>query len=340
MQFVTFTAPDEEQRALPTLGVLSADQDGERLVINLPAAAKWAKANLGLPIEDRSDTVFELINGSTTALRYARNVVHSLEGQKPLELETATGQKIAYSLDAVDLLPPLLRPMSLRDFYAFEAHVAAANANRGRQVPEEWYNFPVFYFSNPNAIFGPGETVPYPSYTKQLDYELEVACVIGRPGVNIKAEDAEQYIFGYTIFNDWSARDVQALEMRVGLGPAKGKDFAASLGPAIVTPDELTDWSAGRPGVYDLEMTARVNGEQRSRGNWKDLYYSFGDMIARASQDVYLLPGDVIGSGTVGTGCLLELTKGQGPWLQPGDRVDLEIERLGVLTNRVASRML
>ncbi len=143
------------------------------------------------------------------------------------------------------------------------------------------------------------------------------------------------YIFGYTIFNDWSARDIQRREVKVGLGPAKAKDFASSLGPWIVTPEELQERATGRPGVYDLEMTARLNGQIVSRGNWKDLHYSFGEMIARASQDVYLLPGDVIGSGTVGSGCLLEITGGRGPWLSPGDVVELEIERLGVLRNTV-----
>jgi 2-keto-4-pentenoate hydratase/2-oxohepta-3-ene-1,7-dioic acid hydratase in catechol pathway len=136
--------------------------------------------------------------------------------------------------------------------------------------------------------------------------------------------------------NDWSARDLQRREMRVGLGPAKGKDFASSLGPWIVTPDELASRTAGRPGVYDLAMAASVNGEERSRGNWKDIYYSFGQIIERASANVTLYPGEVIGSGTVGTGCLLELTRGQGPWLQPGDEVVLEIELLGILYNRIA----
>jgi fumarylacetoacetate (FAA) hydrolase len=225
----------------------------------------------------------------------------------------------------------------LRDFYAFETHVKNAYAIRGREVPPEWYQFPVFYFTNPNSVYSPGGFVPYPYYTEALDFELEVACILGKAGIDIPAEDAEDYIFGYTIFNDWSARDVQKQEMRVGLGPAKGKDFASTLGPWIVTPDELADRATGRPGVYDLEMTARINGAKRSHGNWKDIHYSFGEIIARASEGTYLLPGDVIGSGTVGSGCLLELTAGEGPWLQPGDLVELEIERLGVLSNRVAS---
>jgi fumarylacetoacetate (FAA) hydrolase len=205
-------------------------------------------------------------------------------------------------------------------------------------VPEEWYDFPVFYFTNASAIFGPDDVIPYPSYTNELDYELEIACVIGKGGINIPADKAEEHIFGFTIFNDWSARDIQRKEMKVGLGPAKGKDFANSLGPYIVTPDELADKHTGRAGVYDLEMIARVNGVERSRGNMKDLYWSFGQMIERASQDVMLQPGEVIGSGTVGTGCLLETTKGAGPWLQPGDVVELEIERLGILKNVIGEK--
>ena len=232
---------------------------------------------------------------------------------------------------------PILRPGTLRDGYAFENHVRTANANRGREVPEEWYKFPIFYFTNPNNIFGPDEDIPCPPYTQALDYELEIAAVIGKPGINLTAEQGPDHIFGYTVFNDWSARDVQREEMKVSLGPAKGKDFASTLGPCIVTADELADRATGRPGVYDLAMTARVNGVERSRGNFKDMYWSFGDILARASQSVMLYAGDVIGSGTVGTGCLLELTKGQGPWLRPGDLVELEIERIGKLTNRVAA---
>lgn len=232
-------------------------------------------------------------------------------------------------------LPPVT---SLRDFYAFEQHVKTANENRGRTVPPEWYQFPVFYFSNTSAIYGDGDVIPYPSYTDALDYELEIAAVIGKSGIDIQPQHAEQHILGFVIFNDWSARDVQREEMKVGLGPAKGKDFASSLSQTVVTLDELIDKHTGRPGVYDLEMVARVNGVERSRGNMRDLYYSFGDLIARASQDVPLRVGDVIGSGTVGTGCLLEITKGQGAWLQPGDVVELEIDRLGVLRNTIGEK--
>jgi len=240
-------------------------------------------------------------------------------------------------LSSVTLHSPILRPTTLRDAYAFEQHVKTANANRGSEVPAEWYKFPVFYFTNPNNIFGPDDDIPYPPYTKELDYELEIAAVIGKPGRDIRPEDTPKHIFGFTIFNDWSARDIQRDEMKVRLGPAKGKDFASALGPCIVTLDELADRLTDRPGVYGLAMRACINGEERSRGNFKDIYWSFGDILARASESVTLLPGDVIGSGTVGTGCLLELTKAKGPWLKEGDVVELEIERVGVLRNRVGT---
>jgi fumarylacetoacetate (FAA) hydrolase len=245
--------------------------------------------------------------------------------------------KKSFAENEVRFLAPL-QPNTLRDAYAFEQHVKTANQNRGREVPEEWYQFPVFYFTNPNSIFGPGDEIPYPYYTSALDFELEIAIVIGKAGMNIKPEDAQSHIFGYTIFNDWSARDIQRAEMKVGLGPAKGKDFASSLGPVIVTGEALVDRSVRRPGVFDLGMTARVNGVEMSRGNFKDMYWSFGEIIARASDSAELRPGDVIGSGTVGTGCLLELTRTQGPWLNTGDVVELEIEKIGILQNTIGGK--
>jgi fumarylacetoacetate (FAA) hydrolase len=267
--------------------------------------------------------------------------VHTLPYPDMLAVIAAGAKKAAsraskdsLALDEVKFLAPI-KPTTLRDAYAFEAHVKTANRNRGQEVPENWYKFPVFYFSNPNNNYGHEDLIPCPVYTQALDYELEIAVIIGKSGINIKAEDAEEHIFGYTIFNDWSARDLQVQEMKVNFGPVKSKDFACSFGPAIVTPDALADKAVGRPGVFDLEMVARVNGVELSRGNFKDLYWSFGDIIARASQSVMLNPGDVIGSGTVGTGCLYELTKNQGPWLKSGDVVELEVERIGVLRNIV-----
>jgi fumarylacetoacetate (FAA) hydrolase len=327
----TFTLPDSPRSM--RIGALAG-----QAVIDLEAARTWAQGARGIPTEPLPGTLLELIHAGPRAWDDVRRLVRALEGEDPTRLRGAGRRPVGHPLEDVRLRAPLPRPMGLRDFYAFEAHVRAAHQARGREVPEEWYQFPVFYYSNPGAIYGPMEIVPYPSYSQALDYELEVACVIGAPGGDIPAERAEEFVFGYTVMNDWSARDEQRREMRVGLGPAKGKDFATSLGPWIVTPDELQDRAAGRPGVYDLAMVARVNGAERSRGNWKDLHHSFGDMIARASTDVLLLPGEVIGSGTVGSGCLLELTRGEGPWLQVGDEIELEIERLGVLRNKVGER--
>ena len=201
-------------------------------------------------------------------------------------------------------------------------------------MPQEWYEFPAFYYSNPHVIYSPEDDLPYPSYTKTLDYELEVACVIGRGGIDIPETEAEAHIAGYTIMNDWSARDVQVGEMKIGLGPAKAKDFATSLGPWLVTADELQDKKTG-PGKFNLKMTAKVNNKQLSLGNMGKMHWTFPQMIARASQSVQLQPGEVFGSGTVGTGSLLELGQDVHPWLKPGDVVELEIERLGVLRNKV-----
>lgn len=332
MKYLTF-APLEDLQ-YPRTGILIGDT-----VVSLATARAWAYEQRGLPLQELPESMFELIYAGEAAWEYGQNLMAVLEGENPRLLQNRQGEPVGYDWEKVKLYPPLLRPMSLRDFYAFEAHVSAANAIRGRSVPEEWYQFPVFYFTNPNTVFGPEDRVPHPTYTRAMDYELEVACVIGKAGINIAPERALEHIFGFTIFNDWSARDIQRMEMKVGLGPAKGKDFASSLGPVIVTPDELEQRSAGRPGVYDLKMSAKVNGELRSLGNWKDLHYSFGEMLARASHDVYLLPGEVIGSGTVGTGCLLELTQAQGPWLKPEDTVELEVERLGVLRNVVTEMM-
>jgi fumarylacetoacetate (FAA) hydrolase len=221
-----------------------------------------------------------------------------------------------YRLREVDLRPPVLHPPSVRDFYAFEQHVRTARAARGLEVPPEWYEQPVFYFSNPAAIYGPDEDVPYPEGTAELDYELECAAIIGADG----------QIGGFTVLNDWSARDLQRREMAVGLGPAKGKDFATSLGPVVVTPDEFD----GSSGV----MIARVNGEERSRGDLSALHFKWDALVAQAARNTRLLPGDVLGSGTVGSGCILE--HGDGRWLQRGDVVELEIEGIGILRNRVA----
>jgi fumarylacetoacetate (FAA) hydrolase len=230
-------------------------------------------------------------------------------------------------------LPPV---RTIRDFYAFEQHVKTCRHLRGLGVPPEWYEVPVFYFTNPNAVIGHGDPVVPPAATRELDFELELAAVVGREARDLPADDrALDCLLGFTIYNDWSARDLQRQEMAVGLGPAKGKDFANALGPAVVPLADLADRYAD--GRLHLEMQAAVNGRVVSRGNAGSMHWTWPQILAHASRDARLVPGDVIGSGTVGTGCILELRpENVGGWLKPGDVVTLSIERLGSLENTVA----
>jgi len=238
---------------------------------------------------------------------------------------------------ALQFGPPILSPPSFRDFYAFEQHVGTMWKRRDMKIPEAWYRLPIFYFSNTSEIRGPGDPVWAPRGSSELDYELEVAALVDTPVRDLEASRGEEAIGGYLILNDWSARDLQREETTVRLGPAKGKDFASSIGPWLVTPDELEDARRGKG--YDLDMTATVNGEELSRGSWSSAHFSFGEMVERASADVRLRPGDLLGSGTVGTGCLLEIRDEKlGRYLEPGDTVGLAIERLGVLTAPVVER--
>lgn len=245
--------------------------------------------------------------------------------------------RVAVSLCEVRLLAPVPEPPAVRDFLAFERHLINARAARGVAVDPLWYELPVFYFSNPAATLGPDDDVPTAPGTAAFDYELEVAAIVGVPGADLDPLEAEAHIAGYCILADWSARDIQAAEMRLGLGPAKSKDTATTLGPWLVTPDELADRRAGR--AYDLEMSASVNGRPSGGGNLREIYWSFGELLAYASRGTTLRSGDVIGSGTVGTGCLLELGELHGreayPWLAPGDVVELRVERLGRLRQQI-----
>ena len=245
---------------------------------------------------------------------------------------------------ALDIAQPILSPPAFRDFYAFERHVATIWERRGRPVPEAWFRLPIFYFSNTSELRGPGEPVWPPDGSLELDYELEVGALVDTPAVNLPAGTAEQAIGGYFVLNDWSARDLQREETTVRLGPAKGKDFATSLGPWLVTPDELADARAPGATGPDLAMTATVRTRdgrelETSRGTWASARFSFGQMLARASADVRLRPGEILASGTVGGGCLLEIREGTlGRFLEPGDTVTLRIERLGPLTTPVIER--
>lgn len=247
------------------------------------------------------------------------------------------------------LLAPVPFPVSCRDAYAFRQHVEAARKNRGVDMIPEFDQFPIFYFTNHNSITGPGEVEIESDHLHKLDFELELAIVIGKFGRNIPASDADQYIAGFTVMNDWSARLLQMEEMKLNLGPAKGKDFATSIGPWIITPDELEKFKIESVfgNRYNLRMTAKHNDKLVSEGNAKDMTFTFAEIIERASYGVDLFPGDVIGSGTVGTGCYLELNgtwareaKERGEeftpiWIEDGDTIELEIEGIGKLTNTV-----
>ena len=242
-------------------------------------------------------------------------------------------------LPDVRLLAPVPVPPSVRDFYAFEQHVKTARGRRGLDVHPDWYEIPVFYFSNPAAVVGPGDPVPMPPRTQRLDFELEVAVVLGRGGRDITPAGADALVAGFCVMNDWSARDIQVREMAQSMGPVKGKDFATSLGPVLVTVDEFAP--AGLREVPPAAMTARVNGREYSRSDLATLWWSFAEMLGYAAEATELRAGDVVGSGTCGTGCILELSLTHGeeayPWLRPGDEVELEVEGLGVLANRVVA---
>lgn len=227
-------------------------------------------------------------------------------------------------------LSPIATPPTFRDFYAFEQHVKAGRESRGLQMNPLWYKIPVFYFSNPYNFKGEGE-IPMTPGSERFDFELEVAAIVGKGGQDLTAEEGEDAIIGYSILCDWSGRDVQHEEMLLSMGPAKGKDTATSLGPWLVTKDELEPYRTATG--FDRAMSLKVNGVEYSRANWADVHYSFGEMVSYASRGTEVRPGDVFGSGTCGTGCILELSRthgeGEFPWLQAGDEVLIEIEGLG-----------
>jgi len=267
-------------------------------------------------------------------LELPANLRTALENHCPDAIRRAaeSGMRPPLPIESVQRwLPPVIDPRTFRDFYAFEQHVKTCRANRGLAMVPEWYKAPVFYFSNPTTLRGHNEPVCRPRSTRALDFELEVAAVIGQAVENAEGAEAESAIFGFTVLNDLSARDLQAEEMKCGLGPAKGKDFATVIGPGLVTIDELVKRRIA-PGRYDLAMCARKNGREISRGNMRDMYFDFTQLICHASRDAALFPGDLIGSGTVGTGCILELRpENTSGWLEPGDVIELEIEHIGVL---------
>ncbi|WP_030611416.1 fumarylacetoacetate hydrolase family protein [Streptomyces sclerotialus] len=273
---------------------------------------------------------------SLTELITSGDGLAALLGTGTASLDVPPGPHVSQ----VRLLSPL-QPASVRDFVTFEEHVEGVrrSVDGAAGVPEEWYAAPTFYFTNPHAIYGPGDDIPVPPGSAVLDFELEVAAVIGREGRDLTPEQARDHIIGYTVFNDWSARDLQSAEMKVGLGPCKGKDTATSFGPFLVTADELEPYRDD-DGFLRLALTAEINGETVGKDLLSNMSWTFEEMVAYASRGTRVVPGDVLGSGTCGNGgCLAELWGRRGeqtpPPLKPGDTVSLTVEGIGTLTNTV-----
>ncbi|MFL5788095.1 MAG: fumarylacetoacetate hydrolase family protein [Flavisolibacter sp.] len=292
----------------------------------------------------------DIPNTISMFLNYWDEVYPMIEGGAIMIEEEKIAKTKGIPYESVTILAPVPFPSSCRDAYAFRQHVAAARRNRKVDMIPEFDQYPVFYFTNHHSIIGPGEVKCMPDHFHKLDFELEAAIVISRHGRNIKAEEADEYIAGLMIMNDLSARKLQMDEMLLNLGPAKGKDFATSIGPCLVTMEELEPYlipaKEGHIGKnWNLKMTCKVNGVQVSEGNLGDMDWTFAEIIERASYGADLYPGDIIGSGTVGTGCFLELN-GTGKlndpnykeqWLNEGDVIEMEIDNLGILINTIVS---
>ncbi len=336
MRLVTFRTQSHDR------GGLLLDEE----VVDLASAFAWHEGRSGratdaVSVAERyGQGVLGFVEHADVARPAADAIVNAhTAGNLPRAIGGAT---IVHALQDVALQAPLPRPPSVRDGYAFRQHVETARKNRGLPMIPEFDAFPVFYFTNHGAVVGPGDVRVQSQHLDRLDYELEAAIVVGRRARDLTAQTADDAIFGMTIMNDWSARGLQIEEMKLNLGPAKGKDFATSLGPWLVTLDELSSRSqmTARGRVFDMEMRASVNGRPLSRGNLRDMTWTFAQILERASYGVDLTPGDVVGSGTCGTGCLLELNGSKVTsdlWLSAGDVVVLEIDGLGRLENRVVT---
>lgn len=310
-------------------------------LVHLPGAFAWLEKREGradgasVVAQKYGESVLAFVERAEVARPAAEAILAAhAKGELPAALVHAESEK--------KLLAPIPRPPSMRDGYAFRQHVETARRNRGLEMIPEFDMFPVFYFTNHQAVVGPGEVRVRELARERLDFELEAAIVVGKAGRDLGPENADAHVFGLTIMNDFSARALQMEEMKLSLGPAKGKDFATGLGPYLVTLDELSakTTKGAKGSVYDLEMRAFVNGKQVSTGNVKDMTFTFAEILTRVSYGVDIFPGDVIGSGTCGTGCFLELNGSkitQNQWLQPGDVVDLEIDGLGKLSNTIVA---
>ena len=273
-----------------------------------------------------SDNMGDFLNGGESQIQLAKNAIND--------------NTPSISAEDIVLISPVPSPPSVRDAYAFRQHVATARRNRGLEMIPEFDEIPIFYFTNHNAVFGEGDFPIRPMHNEKLDFELECAAVIGKRGRNISSKKADDYIAGFMIMNDLSARALQMKEMKLNLGPAKGKDFGSTFGPWLVTKDELNNYkTTSEDGDrYNLKMRAFVNDILVSEDSLENMTWTFAQIIERVSYGVDIFPGDVIGSGTCGTGCFLELNGSKitdNQWLQPNDIVSLEIEGLGKLNNRI-----
>jgi 2-keto-4-pentenoate hydratase/2-oxohepta-3-ene-1,7-dioic acid hydratase in catechol pathway len=322
MRLVTFSLHEGQA---PRIGA-AVDES----IVDLAAAyAQYLQLHEDVDARSASRLAEALIPGDMTSFleggRLSRNAAD--RGLAVASDSSGGSDGFAFRAEEVRLLPPATKPPTIRDCMSFEEHVQNAYRALGRSVPREWYEIPVYYKGTPAALAGPDDDVLWPEPSEQLDFELEYAVVIGKRGKAIQHERAMEFVAGYLIFNDFSARDLQRREMAVGLGPAKGKDFDTGtvIGPCLVTSDEVDD-------PYVLRMVARVNDEVICEGNSGSAYWKWADIISHISQNETLLPGDIIASGTVGRGCLLEHDRG---FLAPGDVVELEVERLGLLRSTV-----
>jgi len=310
VKLVTFEVPTP----LGPVERLGALRSGRIVDLNLAAARLYRARKLARP-EARANffvpsCLLGLLDGGAESMAEARRALDAWKGD-------------AWKEASVRLLAPLPRPRSLRDFFAFEDHAIAGGRRRGEPLAPEWYEQPVLYKGNPRSIIGPGDVIPWPSFTRKLDFEFEIAAVVGTPCRDIPVKDASRHIAGYMVMNDCSARDIQKNEMVCRMGPAKGKDFATVVGPYFVTSDE---WSGEIP-----PLKVRVNGKEWSRSKGVQPYWSFATMLSHASQSEDLLPGDILGSGTYFTGCGLDMNR----WIKPGDRIELDAGPLGTLKNIV-----